>query len=91
MFGLKNEVNVNVNKQLGFEETNTINGFKETTIASEVTVEPQRAVAIWQSSYNIKLIRADGTQVSIPLSINSPSLAVSQFPEQKTVLINNSL
>jgi len=89
LFGIGGEVNFKVNIELGFEETHISNDFTEKTISSEVPVASKTAVAIWSSSYNIKVFREDETQVGASLIFSTPSVAISQYPNLTTSIIEH--
>ncbi|CAH0346703.1 Vps62-related protein [Bacillus sp. CECT 9360] len=91
LFGAEGKISCTVSAELGFEGSTSIREFTEEAISSEVPVASKTAVAIWSSSYNLKVLRGDRSQVGPPLTFKTPSVAISQYPNLTVTMVQHSI
>ncbi|WP_066072821.1 Vps62-related protein [Neobacillus soli] len=89
LFGGEGKISCTVNSELGFEESNTVREFTNETISSEIPVSAKTAVGIWSSSYNIKVLRGDRSQIGPALMLKTPSVAISQYPNLTVSIVQH--
>lgn len=80
------KVSASLSVSLGYKQSTSVSVMKSTTVSSELLTPPQHAAALWTASYQLQLVRADGTRVGLPLQFQaaSSSFLQSQYPEPET-------
>lgn len=78
---VEESLSVQVSLKLGFSQTVSHGGFAEQSITYSISVAPRTAGALYEASYMLQAVRADGTRVGSPLAFDlKESHYATQYP-----------
>ncbi|MFW7382329.1 MAG: Vps62-related protein [Oligoflexus sp.] len=78
--GTGGKVTATVSVELGWSSSTSVEQFSEHSVQRQLSTPAGKAAAQWSASYQICLLRGDGSMVSQPLEFETSSFVESEFP-----------
>lgn len=84
--GTGGKVSATISVELGWQRTTGLSEFEERTLVKSIVVPPNKAVAMWATSYTLRARRGDSSYLPAVLVFQTDFFVHAEYPDGETII-----